>query len=237
MGGAGHRHAIANQTVPPNPSDATTPALLPSRNQPTRRLSSSCWQDVTRMKRWCRLSALQAKQALGHVRTWHRGTSAADSATAVPLPASLPKASSVCALGLTCAALEPRPTQHLLKSSSPSARSSARRHCASRIPPDPATFNLSRERFPFTCGRCEQDKLFDADRRAQALGDHHQRDHRPRHHCPSCPPTPPPESQPPLSPPATLAATALAAAAICASIHPVLRVCGFVWGVGGGNGT
>ena len=40
---AGRRHAFANQTVPPTPSDATTPALLPSRNQPTRRLSASCW--------------------------------------------------------------------------------------------------------------------------------------------------------------------------------------------------
>ena len=110
---ADRRHAFANQTAPPTPSDATTPALLPSRNQPTRRLSASCWQDVTRMKRWCRLSALQAKQALGHVHTWHCGTSASASATAVPLPTSLPKASSVyCALDLTCAALEPRPTHH-----------------------------------------------------------------------------------------------------------------------------
>ena len=82
---ADRRHAFANQTAPPTPSDATTPALLPSRNQPTRRLSASCWQDVTRMKRWCRLSALQAKQALGHVHTWHRGTSASASATAVYL--------------------------------------------------------------------------------------------------------------------------------------------------------
>ena len=117
---ADRRHAFANQTAPPTPSDATTPALLPSRNQPTRRLSASCWQDVTRMKRWCRLSALQAKQALGHVHTWHCGTSASASATAVPLPASLPKASSVyCALDLTCAALEPRPTHHLLVAPAP----------------------------------------------------------------------------------------------------------------------
>ena len=172
------------------------------------------------MKRWCRLSALQAKQALGHVHTWHCGTSAFASATAVPLPASLPKASSVCALGLTCAALEPRPTHHLLKSSSPSARSSIRRHCVARFPPDPATLNLSRERFPFSCGRCEQNKLFDADRRAQALGDHHQRDHRPRHHRLRVPRrhlpnrSLRPRRRPP-SPPATLAATALTAAAIC----------------------
>ena len=47
--------------------------------------------------------------------TWHCGTSASASATAVPLSTSLPKASSVCcALDLTCAALEPRPTHHLL---------------------------------------------------------------------------------------------------------------------------
>ena len=72
------------------------------------------------MKRWCRLSALQAKQALGHVHTWHCGTSASASATAVPLPTSLPKASSVyCALDLTCAALEPRPTHHLLVAPAP----------------------------------------------------------------------------------------------------------------------
>ena len=178
------------------------------------------------MKRWCRLSALQAKQALGHVHTWHCGTSASASATAVPLSTSLPKASSVCTLGLS-AALEPRPTHHLLKSSSPSARSSVRRHCVARFPPDPATLNLSRERFPFSCGRCEQDKLFDADRRAQALGDHHQRDHRPRHHrlrvprrhLPNRslrprrrPPSPPPPSPPPPSvPPSTLG---LASAAV-----------------------
>ena len=62
-------------------------------------------------------------------------------------------------IGLS-AALEPRPTHHLLKSSSPSARSSIRRHCVARFPPDPATLNLSRERFPFSCGRCEQNKLF-----------------------------------------------------------------------------
>ena len=117
---ADRRHAFANQTAPPTPSNATTPALLRSRNQPTRRLSASCWQDVTRMKRWCRLSALQAKQALGHVHTWHCGASASDSATAVPLPTSLPKASSVCcALDLTCAALEPRPTHHLLVAPAP----------------------------------------------------------------------------------------------------------------------
>ena len=72
------------------------------------------------MKRWCRLSALQAKQALGHVHTWHCGASASASATAVPLPTSLPKASSVyCALDLTCAALEPRPTHHLLVAPAP----------------------------------------------------------------------------------------------------------------------
>ena len=72
------------------------------------------------MKRWCRLSALQAKQALGHVHTWHCGTSASASATAVPLPTSLPKASSVCcALDLTCAALDPRPTHHLLVAPAP----------------------------------------------------------------------------------------------------------------------
>ena len=134
----------------------------------------------------------------------------------IPLPTSLPKASSVCTLGLS-AALEPRPTHHLLKSSSPSARSSVRRHCVARFPPDPATLNLSRERFPFSCGRCEQDKLFDADRRAQALADHHQRDHRPRHHRLRVPRRHLPNSQPPPSPPATLAATALTAAAICAA--------------------
>jgi hypothetical protein len=53
------------------------------------------------MKRWCRLSALQAKQALGHVHTWHCGTSASASATAVPLPTSLPKAYQAYAAHLT----------------------------------------------------------------------------------------------------------------------------------------
>ena len=114
---------------------------------------------------------------------------------------------------------------HPPPASSPSARSSIRRHCLARFPPDPATLNLSRERFPFSCGRCEQNKLFDADRRAQALGDHHQRDHRPRHHRLRVPRrhlpnrSLRPRRRPP-SPPATLAATALTAAAICASIHP-----------------
>ena len=167
------------------------------------------------MKRWCRLRALQAKQALGHVHTWHCGASASASATAVPLPTSLPKASSVCcALDLMCCLAHPPPA------SSPSARSSIRRHCVARFPPDRATLNLSRERFPFSCGRCEQNKLFDADRRAQALGDHHQRDHRPRHHRLRVPRrhlpnrSLRPRRRPP-SPPATLAATALTAAAIC----------------------
>ena len=116
---------------------------------------------------------------------------------------------------------------HPPPASSPSARSSIRRHCLARFPPDPATLNLSRERFPFSCGRCEQNKLFDADRRAQALGDHHQRDHRPRHHrlrvprrhLPNRslrprrrPPSPPPPSPPPPSvPPSTLG---LASAAV-----------------------
>ena len=154
--------------------------------------------------------------------TYTRGTVAP-----APLPAPQPYTSAHLIakgfervhIGLS-AALEPRPTHHLLKSSSPSARSSVRRHCASRIPPDPATLNLSRERFPFTCGRCEQNKLFDADRRAQALGDHHQRDHRPRHHRLRVPRrhlpnrSLRPRRRPP-SPPATLAATALTAAAIC----------------------
>ena len=45
---------------------------------------------------------------------------------------------------------------HPPPASSPSARSSIRRHCLARFPPDPATLNLSRERFPFSCGRCEQ---------------------------------------------------------------------------------
>ena len=94
------------------------------------------------MKRWCRLSALQAKhQALGHVHTWHCGASASASATAVPLPTSLPKASSVCTLDLTCAALEPRPTHHPpLMSSSPSAHSTAFAETVplAHIPPGPS---------------------------------------------------------------------------------------------------
>ena len=39
---AGRRYAIAYQTVPPTPPDATTPALLPSRNQRPRFLSALC---------------------------------------------------------------------------------------------------------------------------------------------------------------------------------------------------
>ena len=35
---ADRRYAIAYQTVPPTPPEATTPALLPSRNQRPRRL-------------------------------------------------------------------------------------------------------------------------------------------------------------------------------------------------------
>ena len=154
--------------------------------------------------------------------TYTRGTVAP-----APLPAPQPYTSAHLIakgfervhIGLS-AALEPRPTHHLLKSSSPSARSSIRRHCVARFSPDPATLNLSRERFPFSCGRCEQNKLFDADRRAQALGDHHQRDHRPRHHRLRVPRrhlpnrSLRPRRRPP-SPPATLAATALTAAAIC----------------------
>ena len=104
------------------------------------------------MKRWCRLSALQAKQALGHVHTWHRGTSASASATAVPLSTSLPKASSVyCALDLTCAALEPRPTHHLLVAPAPAQAFAGTALLA--FPPDPATLNLSRERFPAGASR------------------------------------------------------------------------------------
>ena len=186
------------------------------------------------MKRWCRLSALQAKQALGHVHTWHCGTSASASATAVPLPTSLPKASSVyCALDLTCAALEPRPTHHLLVAPAPAQAFAGTALLA--FPPDPATLNLSRERFPFSCGRCEQNKLFDADRRAQALGDHHQRDHRPRHHrlrvprrhLPNRslrprrrPPSPPPPSPPPPSVPPSTLGLASAAVRLRHPYHP-----------------
>ena len=115
-------------------------------SQPTHTPSLCiCWQDVTRMKRWCRLSALQAKQALGHVHTWHCGASASASATAVPLPTSLPKASSVCcALDLTCAALEPRPTHHLLVAPAPAQAFAGTALLA--FPPDPATLNLSLRR-------------------------------------------------------------------------------------------
>ena len=69
---AGRRYVIAYQTVPPTPPDATTPALLPSRNQRPRRLSALCWQDAACMERQCRLSAVQAEQALGYVHTWHQ---------------------------------------------------------------------------------------------------------------------------------------------------------------------
>ena len=41
----GRRYVIAYQTVPPTPPDATTPALLPSRNQRRRHLSALCWQE------------------------------------------------------------------------------------------------------------------------------------------------------------------------------------------------
>ena len=62
---ADRRYAIAYQTVPPTPPEATTPALLPSRNQRRRHLSALCWQDAACMERRCRLSAAQAEQALG----------------------------------------------------------------------------------------------------------------------------------------------------------------------------
>ena len=69
---AGRRYAIAYQTAPPTPPDATTPALLPSRNQRPRCLSALCQQDAACMERRCRLSAAQAEQALGYVHTWHQ---------------------------------------------------------------------------------------------------------------------------------------------------------------------
>ena len=160
--------------------------------------------------------------------TYTRGTAAP-----APLPAPQPylcpphcqRHQAYCALDLTCAALEPRPTHHLLVAPAPAQAFAGTALLA--FPPDPATLNLSRERFPFSCGRCEQNKLFDADRRAQALGDHHQRDHRhrhhrlrvPRRHLPNRnlrprrrPPSPPPPSPPPPSvPPSTLG---LASAAV-----------------------
>jgi len=69
---AGRRYVIAYQTVPPTPPDATTSALLPSRNQRPRRLSAFCWQDAACMERRCRSSAVQAEQAIGYVNTWHQ---------------------------------------------------------------------------------------------------------------------------------------------------------------------
>ena len=69
---AGRRYVIAYQTVPPTPPDATTPALLPSRNQRPRRLSAFCWQDAACMERRCRSSTVQAEQAIGYVNTWHQ---------------------------------------------------------------------------------------------------------------------------------------------------------------------
>jgi hypothetical protein len=69
---ADRRYVIAYQTVPPTPPDVTTPALLPSRNQRPRRVSAFCWQEAACMERRCRLSAVQAEQALSYVNTWHR---------------------------------------------------------------------------------------------------------------------------------------------------------------------
>ena len=69
---ADRRYVIAYQTVPPTPPDVTTPALLPSRNQRPRRVSAFCWQEAACMERRCRLSAVQAEQALSYVNTWHQ---------------------------------------------------------------------------------------------------------------------------------------------------------------------
>ena len=78
------------------------------RNQRPRHLSALCWQDAACMERRCRLSTVQAEQAIGYVHTWHKAP------LLVPQVYPLPRLASC--------------VPHV--SSSPSARSGIRRDCA-----------------------------------------------------------------------------------------------------------
>ena len=86
------------------------------------------------MERRCRLSAVQAEQALGYVHTWHQRLCSCHRYTLYP--PRLPQASSVLPPLASCAALEPRTTHHPpLVISSPSARSVIRRDSAAGTHP------------------------------------------------------------------------------------------------------
>ena len=101
-----------------------------------------------------------------------------------PLPASSATAFNVLRLLGLCAALEPRPTHHppLVSSSPAPAPAFAEAALLARIPPRPERPAPCLPSFPLAAG-ASRTSWSSSSPRAQALGDHFQRDRRLRHHC------------------------------------------------------
>ena len=172
---------MAHQTVPPTPSDPTTPALLPSRNQHPRRLCPLCWQDAACMERLCRLSAAQADVSRRSV-TCIRGTGASAIVPQVyPPPASSATAFNVlppwpmCCLG---AEAPPPPAARELGVVAPApAPAFAETAPLARIPPGPSEPALTLiPSLPSTAGASSLSSS------PSPSSSCHQRDHRTRRH-------------------------------------------------------
>ena len=86
--GAAHKRSAVGMSWPIKPSHRLhpTPRHVPCCPPATsaHAISALCWQDAACMERRCRLSAVQAEQALGCVHTWHRRL--CYNATGIPSP-------------------------------------------------------------------------------------------------------------------------------------------------------